>query len=327
MDLSVVVCCYNSEKIVGDCLKALNNQSYPKEKYEVIVIDDGSTDGTSKIAREAGTRVIKNKVNMGLGYSRKLGINIARGDVIAFTDDDCIPDRDWIKELLAGYKKGIDGVGGMILPYSLDSIWEIYAYYSRTPLYSHSPYLGGRRIFEYLKRFLGFRLKAENSQRMESLMGANSSFRRSTLQSVEGTSKDLRRGVDWDLNLRLKEKDARLVYLEKPKVRHRHRQGATSFLRHISAYGEAYARLSRKHGGLPIPYPTPLVLLLLAAAGYFSLVPLYAFAAFLFLREVPNCAAVFGKVGKLRIFALFPAIEVLRETVYDYGILKGLLKG
>ena len=74
--VSVVIPCYNHDKFVGRCLRSIIDQSLDKKDYEIIVIDDGSTDNSYKIIKGFGSRVqiLKNKKNMGLPYSLNLGI-------------------------------------------------------------------------------------------------------------------------------------------------------------------------------------------------------------------------------------------------------------
>jgi glycosyltransferase involved in cell wall biosynthesis len=99
IDFSVVVPVYNSERTLRFCLEALANQTIPKEKFEVIVVDDGSTDSTSEIARKFDVRYIFQK-NQGPASARNFGADAAAGDIILFTDSDCIPDSDWLEEMV-----------------------------------------------------------------------------------------------------------------------------------------------------------------------------------------------------------------------------------
>ena len=95
---SVIIPAYNAEETLGACLEALDRQSTPKEDYEIIVVDDGSTDGTSKIAK--GFNVIYMfQANQGPATARNRGVDTTRGDIILFTDSDCEPDHNWLQEM------------------------------------------------------------------------------------------------------------------------------------------------------------------------------------------------------------------------------------
>ncbi len=100
---SVIIPVYNAETTLSLCLKALSHQSVAKEDYEVIVIDDGSTDNTSNIAKKFNVNYIS-QTNQGPATARNKGARAARGDIILFTDSDCIPDHSWIKEMVSPFK-------------------------------------------------------------------------------------------------------------------------------------------------------------------------------------------------------------------------------
>ncbi len=97
--ISVVVPAYNSADTLGDCLTALQAQSLPRARYEVIVVDDGSTDRTAEIARQHDVSLIR-QPNAGPGAARNRGAHAAHGDILLFTDADCAPATDWIERMI-----------------------------------------------------------------------------------------------------------------------------------------------------------------------------------------------------------------------------------
>ena len=99
IEFSVVVPVYNSERTLGFCLEALSIQTLPRERFEVIVVDDGSTDRTSKIARQFDVRYMFQK-NRGPASARNLGADAAAGSLILFTDSDCVPCPNWLEEMV-----------------------------------------------------------------------------------------------------------------------------------------------------------------------------------------------------------------------------------
>lgn len=102
--LSVIIPAYNAEDTIGHCLSALLNQSLPREAYEIIVVDDGSTDGTRDVlGRYPGVRLIE-QANQGPAAARNLGVREARGDIVLFTDADCEPTPDWIERLTVPFR-------------------------------------------------------------------------------------------------------------------------------------------------------------------------------------------------------------------------------
>jgi cellulose synthase/poly-beta-1,6-N-acetylglucosamine synthase-like glycosyltransferase len=100
LQASVVIPAYNASRTIGECLIALAAQTVPQSAYEVIVVDDGSSDDTAAIAERHGAQVLR-QANSGPAAARNRGIAAARGEVILFTDADCAPAPDWIEQMLA----------------------------------------------------------------------------------------------------------------------------------------------------------------------------------------------------------------------------------
>jgi glycosyltransferase involved in cell wall biosynthesis len=109
--VSVVVACYNGAATLRGCLESLSRLSYPD--YEVILVDDGSTDATHEIALMFPQVRYINQPNHGLSVARNTGITAARGEIIAFTDADCRADEDWLYYLVGDLSSGrFTGMGG-----------------------------------------------------------------------------------------------------------------------------------------------------------------------------------------------------------------------
>jgi glycosyltransferase involved in cell wall biosynthesis len=96
--VSVIIPVYNDSEMLKTCLKALNNQTYPKNRYEVIIVDNGSDENIKKIINNFSSVVITKENYPSLHAARNKGISIAKGEVLAFTDADCIPSKDWIEK-------------------------------------------------------------------------------------------------------------------------------------------------------------------------------------------------------------------------------------
>jgi len=95
---SVIIPAYNAGKTLPDTLAALKQQTISHNEYEVIVVDDGSTDDTADAARRFGVNCI-GQPNRGPAAARNHGARIAKGDIILFTDADCSADRDWLRQM------------------------------------------------------------------------------------------------------------------------------------------------------------------------------------------------------------------------------------
>lgn len=99
MKFSVIVPVYNGEETIAKCLKALINQDYPKEDYEIIIVNDGSTDNTRKIGERYPVKLVNLKRNVGRLKAREVGAENARYDLLLFTDADCIASKDWLQKM------------------------------------------------------------------------------------------------------------------------------------------------------------------------------------------------------------------------------------
>ncbi|MBS3955281.1 MAG: glycosyltransferase [Methylomicrobium sp.] len=121
INISVVICTYNRANSLADTLLFLTKQTYAYEKWELIVVDNNSNDNTKEIVSEF-TKIIPNlfykfEPKQGLSYARNLGISSARGELIAFTDDDVLPENDWLLKIYDNIKEfNCDACGGYISP-------------------------------------------------------------------------------------------------------------------------------------------------------------------------------------------------------------------
>ncbi|MBO1348747.1 MAG: glycosyltransferase family 2 protein [Hormoscilla sp. GUM202] len=98
MLVSVIIPVYNDAEPLRTCLECLENQTYPKESYEVIVVDNASQSDTASVVNEFSQAMITYEKKPGSYAARNKGISVAKGEIIAFTDADCIPAADWIEK-------------------------------------------------------------------------------------------------------------------------------------------------------------------------------------------------------------------------------------
>lgn len=103
MRVSVIVPVKNNAKLLSKLLKTLSSQTL--KPYEVIVVDDGSVDGSPQVAKAYGAIVLCTGGGKGPNFARSLGVKNAKGDIVAFTDSDCTPSRDWIKSLVEDFQR------------------------------------------------------------------------------------------------------------------------------------------------------------------------------------------------------------------------------
>ncbi|OHB99926.1 MAG: hypothetical protein A3G70_02315 [Planctomycetes bacterium RIFCSPLOWO2_12_FULL_39_13] len=102
MLVSVIIPAYNEESTIESCLKSLLNQTIEKDTYELIVVDDGSTDSTPEIIKRYPVKLFRQE-NSGPATARNLGAKNSSGEIILFTDADCIADPNWIEEMISPF--------------------------------------------------------------------------------------------------------------------------------------------------------------------------------------------------------------------------------
>src|SRR3989338_4706423 len=103
MDISVIIPTYNRKRVLKRCLDSLSKQAY--NSYEIVVADDGSADGTEEMVKSLKNKKIiyLKQQNLGCAAARNLGAKNSNGRIVALTDDDCILDKNWLKEIIATF--------------------------------------------------------------------------------------------------------------------------------------------------------------------------------------------------------------------------------
>ena len=107
MKISVVIPTHNRPFALKNCLVALEATTFPRDEMEVIIVDDNGSTDLSDIAMSVkiDVRVVRLDVQSGPGIARNAGVNISSGELIAFTDDDCLPDANWLSALWTGHQQ------------------------------------------------------------------------------------------------------------------------------------------------------------------------------------------------------------------------------
>lgn len=121
--LSVIVPAYNEEILLPGCLDSLLAQTADPASYEIVVIDNASTDRTAMIARNKGVRV-EEETRKGYVYALRRGVEVSQAALLAFTDADCRAPRDWVTRILQDFEETPDivALGGMLDFYDLNPI-------------------------------------------------------------------------------------------------------------------------------------------------------------------------------------------------------------
>ena len=106
MHISVVVPFYNAERYIGDCIQSLLSQDYPRAQYEIILVDNNSNDASAEVVRRYPEVKLISETKQGAYSARNRGVAEATGELIAFTDPDCLAARDWLKNLSKAMESG-----------------------------------------------------------------------------------------------------------------------------------------------------------------------------------------------------------------------------
>jgi uncharacterized membrane protein/glycosyltransferase involved in cell wall biosynthesis len=331
--ISIVVCSYNGENTLADCLEALKNQDW-HGKIEIIIVDDGSTDDTYQIAKSfQGVRVIHNQTNLGLAASRNVGIKNAHSPIIAFTDDDCVPPKHWVKQIYAGYSTyKILGVGGAMLPADNSTFMSRYLSMNN-PLevleYSYLSVKGiGHRFGMYLKVIAGLNSRKTNRKRyVYSLLGGNMSFRKKTLTEVGMFDEAFTfGGEDQELCRRINKLYPKSLYfLPRAKLKHQFDTHLSDTIRRSKSYAIGNARMNRKHNDLShTVYPFPVFIVLTLLLG---LITPWLLLTPLVLTQLIYPKGLKQAVKTFKLEALlYSYIQVSQEVANNYGYLIGLWK-
>lgn len=102
MKISVVIPAYNEEKYLPHCIKSLKNQTF--HDFEIVVVDNNSTDKTAEVAVKLGARVV-HEAKKGVGAARKKGFAQAKGEIIVSTDADCTFPKNWLEKIDIAFTK------------------------------------------------------------------------------------------------------------------------------------------------------------------------------------------------------------------------------
>jgi GT2 family glycosyltransferase len=221
--ISVVICSYNGSRTIADTMDGLAEVDYPD--YEVIVIDDGSTDTLADIASGFDVRLIRT-ANQGLSAARNEGLRAATGEIVAYLDDDARTDPHWLRYLADAYARtGAVAAGGPnIAPAGAGFIAEAVA---------HAP---GGPVHVLL-----------TDTEADHLPGCNLSIRKSALEEIGGFDPRYRAaGDDVDVCWRLRDVGGALTFSPGAMVWHHRRNSARTYWKQQQGYGRAEALLEEK---------------------------------------------------------------------------------
>ncbi|HLH73096.1 MAG TPA: glycosyltransferase [Chloroflexota bacterium] len=211
---SVIIPARNAARTIGECLLAVLSQSVPRSLYEIIVVDDGSTDATARIARSHNVRVIP-QPPLGVAAARNTGARAARGEILLFVDADCVPTLDWISQMLAPFEDPIVvGVKGAYLTRQEDLLPRLVQ-------------------IEYEEKYR----RLERFDSIDFIDGYSAAYRRSAFLAAGGFDATLAAAEDVELSFRLAKSGQRLVFAPKAHVFHYHGENLRRYAARKLRYG------------------------------------------------------------------------------------------
>jgi glycosyltransferase involved in cell wall biosynthesis len=198
--ISVVIPVWNSPDLLAKCLAAIAAQTYPRDRYEVLVVDNGSTDETDAVARSFSFVTLLTEPIASSYRARNRGLQSARGDYVAFTDADCIPSPQWLAAAARAAHQNPQAaiLAGQIEMFRADA--------------------ADNRACEKYESAFDFDQAAHASGGV--CMTANWLSPRKTLLDFGGFRQDLKSGGDWDLCRRIRSAGEPIVYVPEMLVSH-----------------------------------------------------------------------------------------------------------
>ncbi|MDD5109040.1 MAG: glycosyltransferase [Candidatus Omnitrophica bacterium] len=236
IELSVVIPTYNRKKFLKECVNSLLNQDYPAEKYEIIVVDDGSSDGTD-LMMASFTESHPNieylqREHQGPAAARNAGIKHSSGQIIALTDNDCLPAKNWVGSILRSHKLHNEAlaVGGLteVSPRNIKA------------LVSQSLSNGAMSV------------EIKNKKELIFFPTCNVSFKKEYLFENFNELFPLPAGEDLEFFWRIFKGGSKFVYDEKIGVFHNCHPNFRSFLKQAYMYGKGNFLVQHLHKDHPL---------------------------------------------------------------------------
>ncbi|MFB3882105.1 MAG: glycosyltransferase family 2 protein [Armatimonadota bacterium] len=279
MRLTVIVPTYNRSGLLERCLRGLLNQTAAASEYEIVVVDDGSTDGTAEVAEEVarlagsgdpglqngtGARVRHfRQENKGPAAARNLGVLHARGEIVLFTGDDCLPDGRLIEEHLRAHEQAGDvGVLGLVTWHPEIEITPFMAYLESGPQFGFNQIADPENVSIW--HFYTSNCSVQR-HRIEQVGGFDEEFGCAAFEDVE-------------IAYRMKQRGLRIVYRPEAKTYHHH---PTTFEQHLARQrltGKSAALFYHKHPELKVELGIAHSARMTTALKFWEAATEYAFA-------------------------------------------------
>ena len=301
--ISVIIPTLNAADKIERCLEAVFSQS--TKPYEVIIVDGRSTDDTVEKARKFPVKVFFQDYGA-CGAARQIGVENAEGEYTAFTDADCIPSKDWLRNLLAELGDDIVGVGGRI-----ENIGK--GRWTRAINLAFATFLGSGRSIQ------GRAFKTKKF--VKSVSASNSMYRKSDLVKIGGFNPDLSGADEIELNARLL-KVGKLLYIPEANILHDHGRSLKEFAQNMYYYGGW-----RKESGvwdLPSIPPLLVPLLLLTLIINYWILPAFLGVYLVIIGAIGLRFAI--QERNMIYLVSVPTVYLVDHFFYTIGFWKEIIR-
>lgn len=298
MKYSIIIATYNRLDEIRDLVASFEKVDFPTEDFELVIADDGSTDGTREYLENTEFNIdvrYFHQKNKGPGAARNLGMDKARGEYYIFIDSDCTVPDDYLSRIDSEVDEGnLDAFGGP------DTYHPDFPPLLKAINYSMTSFIGTGGTRGSKRSVTRFYPRSFN-------MGIH----RSVYEKIGGMG-SLRHGQDMDFSARIYKAGFKVGLIEDAFVYHKRRTNLRRFFKQIFNWGVARINLSKKHKGLLKPIHLAPAIILLGTLIIFLLAPFNTF---------------FEGLGFLiLLFGLFLAIYVFVESSWIYKSIRvGLL--
>ena len=230
--LTVVIPALNSASTISLTLSSIFSNSVSSEMFEVLVVDDGSSDSTVEVARRFPVRIYSCS-EKGIGPPRNLGIKMAKGDIVSFTDSDCVVGKDWLENILSFFERNpeADGVGGPVLAYPCNR--------NKVQRLTGEIFVENQRYPEKLK-------KVQFGSMYGVILGSNSSYRKNAVVAAGGYSEP--GGSNLELAWRLVSIRKNLFFDPNIRVCHMFPAELRTIFKQQFRWGMQSTQMKRRHG-------------------------------------------------------------------------------
>lgn len=301
--VTLIIPVRNEGERLPRCLKGIKTQSLAPT--ELIVVDGHSTDNTVAIAEAFGAKVLYEDCGT-RAAACQIGVQAARGEIVAFTDADCIPDSEWLQNLYRCFHGKAVGVGGKVVNKG-DTFWERAVDLALDSVIGSANSVQGRRFKE--------------KRKVSSISGCNSMYRREDIIAIGGFNTELPTAEDTELNRRLMNRGD-LVYIPDAVVYHHHQRGLGAFAKRMMQYGVGRGMTLLPGAQLLLPVSLPVWLALVFLIPYFALLLLLAY---LMVLATSSVAAGVRSRDPMLALAL-PIVYLVEHVSYSIGFWVGLAK-